>query len=938
VSANLKRSGVLLALAVALLALPVAAQAEFGIKALSTTALEKNGSTDLQAGSHPYEFNLSFTMNQIETAAPESEWKPDGTLRDLIVDLPAGFVGNPRAAHLCPTSEFEGQNSLCPGASQVGVAYIHLAGIEEPAIQPVFNLTPPLGVAARLGFSLTSLNTFEEASLNPANNYGARISDFTVPSIPGTIEIQSVKQVVWGVPADPEHDAERQCVKEGKIVNGCPTDGPEVPFISLPTSCGSIPTTVMQVDSLEEPGKFKVKEASFLNEEGKPAHLRDCEALPFAPKFTAAPETNVADSPTGLHVGVEVPQNEAPKQRATAHLKDVSVTFPAGLAVNPSAADGLAACPLSGPDGINLPKSGPEEGQPAHCPAASKVGTVEVKTPLLDHTVPGSVYLARQGENPFGSLIALYIALNDPISGVVAKIAGKVEPDPLTGQLVGSFENNPQLPFEELSFDFFGGSRASLTTPFACGTYTTNATMTPWSAPEGKAVPSQSSFQIAAAPGGGSCAPSEAAAPNAPAFEAGTQTPLAGSYSPLRFKIARENGSQRIGAIDATLPPGLTGRLAGLTECSDAQLAQAASRNQPGQGALERQSPSCPATSEIGTVTVGAGSGAPFYVQGHAYLTGPYKGAPLSFAFITPAIAGPFDLGAVVVRAPAYVDPTTAQITVKSDPIPKILDGIPLDLRSIAVNADRDRFTLNPTSCDPMTIGGQAISTLGQSAALSNRFQASGCRGLGFKPRFSLRLKGGTKRAANPKLIATLAPREGDANISALSVKLPRSAFLDQSHIRTVCTRVQFAADACPPGSVYGKVSVQTPILGYPLTGNVYLRSSSHKLPDLVADLRGPSYQPIRIQLSGRTDSVKGALRNSFDFLPDAPFSTARLELFGGKRGLVVNSRDLCKHEYRATAKLEAHSGAGYEAQSLVGNDCAKGREGKGGRRPGARG
>jgi hypothetical protein len=912
----MKRLMLILAIAMSgTLWLPGAAEADFGIKSLSVTALDEDGFFDLQAGSHPHEWTLAFEMNQ------DSEGHPEGVLRDLFVELPTGMSGNPLAVPRCSQIDFDGQTPQCPGGTQIGVAVVKQTNL-APLELPVYNLVPPLGSPASAGLTILGITGFLEASIRTGADYGITISDITIPT---GLEIQSITTTVWGVPADPSHDPQRFCPDgTGAQIQGCLSEAPRLPFFTLPTSCTGPLVTTLRVDSLQDPGVFEEASAVSEDEDGNPAALTNCQAPPFAPTITAQPETTVADSPTGLEVDLHIPQNEDPDGLATAHLKDTVITLPKGMAVNPSAADGLGACTSAQ---IDLKGPGP-----ANCPANSKVGTVRIETPALDHPVPGSIHLAKQGDNPFGSLLALYIAVDDPISGVIVKLAGEVEPNPATGQLRTTFLSNPQLPVEDIEVRIEGGPRASLTTPPTCGNYATTAELTPWSAPEGATDTLSDSFSIDSAPGG-SCAGSEAQMPHAPSFEAGTLVPVAASYSPFVLRLARENGSQRLGAVSATLPPGLTGKLAGIAQCSDAQLAVAAGRNQPGDGALEKSSPSCPAASEVGALTVGAGSGNPFYVQGKAYLAGPYKGAPLSFAFITPAVAGPFDLGAVLVRAAAYVDPKTTQITVKSDPIPTILEGIPLDVRSVAVDVSRDRFTLNPTSCEPMSLGLDAASSLGQSALLSDPFQVGGCRGLGFEPGLALRLKGGTKRGANPKLIATLTPREGDANIAALSVKLPRSSFLDQAHIRTVCTRVQFAADACPSGSIYGRVSVRTPLLDYPLPGTVYLRSSSNKLPDLVADFRGPDFQPIRIELSGRTDSVKGALRNSFDFVPDAPFSSARLELFGGKRGLVINSTNICRRKYRAKAKFEAHSGAAHEARPVVRNDCGRSGKGKRGSR-----
>jgi hypothetical protein len=385
-------------------------------------------------------------------------------------------------------------------------------------------------------------------------------------------------------------------------------------------------------------------------------------------------------------------------------------------------------------------------------------------------------------------------------------------------------------------------------------------------------------------------------------------------------ELQRPDGSQRFSELSVSPPPGVLAKLAGTATCPDNALAAALAKS----GKAEQASPSCPPASELGNVVAAAGAGpAPFRAPGKAYLTGPYKGAPLSISIITPAVAGPFDLGTVVVRSAAHVDPATARVTVKSDPLPRILQGIPLDIRSATVSIDRPQFILNPTSCDPTAVAAQLFSTLGQGAELQSRFQLAECGRLGFKPRLKLRLKGKTRRGGYQAVRAVLRPRPGDANIARTVVRFPKSAFVAQEHIRTICTRVQWAADACPPGSVYGKALAITPLLDYPLRGKVYLRSSDNELPDAIADLRGPAHQPIRVEVAIRNDSAKGALRNTVTAAPDAPVSYFRLELFGGKKGLIVNSRNLCKgKKQRAAVKLGAHNGRALSLRPVVRNSC----------------
>jgi hypothetical protein len=894
---------------------PTLAQASFGIDVMNVKSSSKDGSANLRAGSHPYEFTVSFVMNQ------NSEGIPEGSLRDLIVDLPAGFVGNPLAVHSCSGADFEGQIPSCPINTQVGVAEIKVVAFEEPIVTPVYNLTPPLGVPASIGFSAFSENSFQEAALRPSD-YGVRVSDITLPT---SQQIQSVTETIWGVPAEAGHDGERgSCLDFG---GQCPSNSVPEAFLTLPTSCTGLLEANVTVVSVQEPENPQHASAQFPGDGGTPAGVNGCDKPPFEPSIVSQPETAAADSPTGLHFGLKLPQTKLPQggdpngtATATAHLKDAVVTLPQGVSVNASAAVGLGSCTLAQ---IDL-------GQPgaAQCPDNSKIGSVTVETPLLDHPVPGSVYLAKQGENPFGSFIALYIVVDDPQTGVRIKLPGKVEPDPLTGQLRTVVEQNPQLPFEDFTFDFFGGPTSPLTTPSTCGTYTTTAQLTPWTSPEGATKSPTDSFVVNSAPGGGPCPETEAQMPHAPAFEAGTVDPLAGAYSPFVLKLSRENGSQRLSGLNTTLPPGVTAKFAGVAECSDAQIAQAAARSNPGQGALEKASPSCPAGSQIGTVNVGAGSGSPIYVQGNVYLAGPYKGAPFSLAIITPGIAGPFDIGTVVVRAALYVNEETGQGTVKSDPLPTILQGIPLDVRSVAVQIDRSGYVLNPTSCEVKAITAEAISTTGAIAQLNNRFQVGGCGALGYTPKLSLSLNGATKRSGHPKFKGVLTQPSGQANSRRVVVILPPTEFIDPLRTANPCTRPLFAAGNCPEASVLGKARVFTPLFDKPLEGPVYFRANggARELPDAVADLHGP----VHFVLVGFVDAVhkKGSeisrVRTTFANVPDAPVSKAIFELKGGKKGTLVNSANLCKVPNTATVKMTAQNNRVQNADQRIGTSCKK--------------
>jgi hypothetical protein len=612
---------------------------------------------------------------------------------------------------------------------------------------------------------------------------------------------------------------------------------------------------------------------------------------------------------------------------ATANLKDATVTLPAGMAVNPSAANGLDACSsaqigLSSPIG-QTPVRFAE--QPASCPNAAKVGTAEVKTPLLGKTLDGSVYLARPFDNPFDSLLALYLVIEDEQTGIIAKLAGHVEPDPGTGQLTATFAENPELPLEDVKLNIFGGPGGTLTTPIACGEHVTTTTLVPWSAPEGADAHPSASFQTS-----GACSSSEATAPKAFSFSAGTTDPLAGAYSPFVMKLTRADGSQHLKSLDLSLPPGLTGRLTGVPYCSNAQIAQAEARSHPEEGRIERQNPSCPAASEVGSVDVSAGSGpSPVSVSGRAYLSGPYKGAPLSLAIITPAVTGPFDLGVVVVRVALEVNLESAQITAKSDPLPTILDGIPLDIRSVAVNLGRPQFSLNPTNCEAMSIGAVVGTAAGQGASLSNHFQVGSCEELKFKPKLKVTLKGSAKHGYPALKAVVTYPQAGAyANIARAQVNLPHSVFLEQNNLNKTCTKPVLLEGKCPAKTIYGTAKAWTPLLEKPLEGPVYLVGGfGYKLPALVAELNGQ----IRVLLKGKVDSGPNhGIRNTFEAVPDAPVSRFVLQMKGGKKyGLLINSENLCAKPQHVIARFTGQNGAVEQSRPLIARNCKGGHKSK---------
>ena len=896
----------------------------------------RDGSADTQAGSHPYEVSTEFALNTTPDPTPGGNLIPDGgQVRDIRVALPPGLIGNPKATPLCTQRQFfasNGQGPACPDNTAVGVVELFINGHVPFQYFPVFNLAPAAGSPAEFGFGkVESLRATMNASLRTGGDYGVTVS---LREINQSVALTASRLTFWGTPADPSHDSLRgSCLNaEGFSQGSCPSGVVARPFLTLPTSCEGPQTTTIEADSWDTPGIFA--SSSFLSHDNEtppnPVGTEGCADLDFSPTIALQPDSHAADTPTGLHVDLHLPQNEDPEALTEADLKAATVILPQGLAVNPSSANGLAACSSSQ---IGLRSAVGETPitmtpDPATCPDAAEIGTVEVDTPLVDHPLQGSVYLAAQGDNPFGSLLALYIAVDDPQTGTVLKLAGRVTPDPQTGQLSAAFAQNPQLPFEDLKLEFFDGPRAPLRTPTTCGTYTSAARLTPWSG--GASVDLEDSFPISAASAGGPCASSPAALPFTPTLIAQSENPIAGRYTPFTLNLTRPDGAQEIRSLNTTLPEGLLAKLAGVGECPDSALSSASAPTHT--GALEQSSPSCSANTKVGTVDVAAGAGpTPLHVAGTAYLAGPYKGAPLSLAIITPAIAGPFDLGNVVVRAALQVDPETAQVRVISDPIPTILDGIPLDLRSLTVRIDRPEFTRNPTSCRPAQVLATAISLEGAVAALSNPFNVGACNALAFKPKLSLSLKGPTRRSGLPSLKAVVTYPKGDyANIAKAQITLPHSEFLEQGHIRTVCTRVQFAAGAgngaeCPKGSIYGRAEAISPLLDQPLSGPVYLRSSSHQLPDLVAALHGQ----IDVDLDGRIDSKDGGIRTTFAQVPDAPVTKFVLEMQGGKKGLLVNSTGLCAKRNRAISHFVGQNGKVYDTNPVLQAQCANKKKGK---------
>jgi hypothetical protein len=899
------------------LAAPVAARAEeFGFKAgtMSVRAINRDGTPDTQAGSHPYSFTLSAALNTGAGGFTEG-----GAMRDLITDLPPGMIGDPLAVPRCPREDFEGAVPQCSPSTQVGIVQANFPVVGE-ALGPLYNLAPAPGSGLQLGFAVAELTALSSASLRSEAGYAARV---TTPNVP--LELNGITVTIWGTPADPSHDAQRG--QKAAERNGPPvaSDAPLLPFFTLPTSCGQVaPEVTLSADSKLAPGVFVSESAPLRDEGGNPTPLTGCESVPFSPAVAAAPTTAAAESPSGLGFALNLANQGLlnPKEGAITETEPTKtvVTLPEGITANPAAAAGQGICSEAQFDAASAEAPG--------CPAGSKLGSLSAASPLLEEAIEGSVYLAAPHQNRFGTLLALYIVARAPARGVVIKQAGRVDVNQETGQLTTTIEGLPPIPYSGFELHLREGPRAPLITPQVCGTYAATAELYPFSAPVAATMRS-APFKITTGANGAACASGEAELPNAPAISAGATVTNAGAYSPFVFKLSREDGTQRFSAVTAEPPLGLTAKLAGIPYCPESGIAQAMARTAEGDGALEQGQPSCPAASQVGTVVAGAGAGtSPYFTGGKVYLAGPYKGAPLSFVAIAPAIAGPFDLGVVASRIAVYVDETTAKITVKSDPLPQILHGIPLDLRSISVRMDRPEFTLNPTNCEPTQVKGSLTSLAGAVATLAQRFQVGGCRNLEFPPKLKLQLKGGTTRTKHPALKSVLTfPTGGDyANIASAAVTLPHSEIIDPFHIGNPCTRPEFAEEACPRASVLGRAKAWSPLLEAPLEGKVYFRSNGgeRELPDVVADLRGQ----VHLVLIGATDTVtpktNPRIRTTFFAAPDAPVSRFELQLKGGKEGLLVNSENLCRSNQHAVVRLVGQNGKVLQTEPKVANSCGK--------------
>jgi hypothetical protein len=872
-----------------------------------------DGKFSRQAGAHPdFTTTIDFAVDPNAVIDGRVTPGPSEAVHAVDVDLPNGFIGNPEAAETCEPVDLAnpglgGPN--CPIGAQIGVAEGVTVGFGGPVVFKVglYNLAHGPDVPARFGFNYAGAVSTIDARVRPGD-YGISSGSFAISE---AVAVQNIKLTLWGVPADPSHDLSR--VERGGFLDlttpvAVPSQSPRVPFLSSPTSCSDTPVPfTIRGDSWENQGVYDARVLT-ADIDGTPFVFDGCEQLPFDPAVDVKPLSRVADAPTGLNVDLTVPQTDDPDGLATASVRRVVMTLPRGMSVSPSSAAGLGAC---APAQIGLGS----HATPT-CPDSAELGKVTIDTPLLADPLVGDIILAKQHDNPFGSLIAMYIAVKGP--GFYVKLPGRVDLDPNSGQLVATFDNTPQLPFSRMQVDFPGGSQAALASPTECGTYNTHAEITSWASDVPVSLDSSMSIDQ------GCTAPAFA-----PSFTAGTMSSLAGAYSPFTFTLTRPDRSAFFSSIDTSLPAGMLARIASVSQCA----------------AGAAQTGACPADSLIGSTSVLSGPGAaPLGLKGRVYLTGPYKGAPFGLSIVVPTAgqAGPFDLGDVIVRAALHVDPDDAHVTVKSDPLPTIIEGIPLRLRQVNVTIDRDKFMLNPTSCQAKTIRGTFHALSGETSRQTQRFGVGGCGDLSFKPRLGLRLTGKGQRTTgrHPGVRATLRQTGiGESGIKKAVVKLPKALALDPDNAQALCefedgTKPDLE-NHCPKGSIVGRARLRTPLLDTPLAGNVYFVKNVRidkktgarirTLPMLVAALRGE----IAINLKGTSGVSGGRLVNTFATVPDAPVDQFNLNIAGGKNGILTvtdsarGPLNICRGPQTAQIKMDGHNGKFADYRTRVKTPCA---------------
>ncbi len=897
------------------------APAPFGFADIDGWLSNADGTTDTQAGSHPYELTLAFDLNTYISNAEKDTLAPSGgEIKDVTVNLPPGLVGNPDAVPRCSRAQFDNE-AHCPGSTQVGYDEYATGNGEEgeynqigsPNHAPVYNLVPPAGVAAQFGFEVEENQVFIDSGVRTGANDAIVSHANNTPQ--RKIAFNSI--TLWGDPADPTHNAQRVCFVGSVEEFPCASNAERSPLLTVPTSCSGPLEFTAEVNSWET---NDTAHASFLSHDsqGTPVGLSGCESLGFSPSISAAPDTSESDTPAGLTVEVKpsVGGLEAPEGLSTADIQNTTVTLPEGFVINPGQAAGLQAC---GPaeDGLTTPAEaaeGRENDGPPSCPNASKVGTVTIKTPLIESAqekqFEGSVYVLQSNPPELKLLVAA------SADGVNLKLVGVVHLNERTGQLETKFQGTPELPFTDFKLSFSGGAQAALDTPTHCGTYTTTSDFSSWSSPLVADAFPESAFAIDAGPGGGAC--SSSPLPFSPSLTAGSTTDHAGAFTGFSMLLQRGDGQQRIEKLAFRAPAGLAGLISSVPLCDEAQA----------------NAGTCPAASHIGHAVVSSGPGPyplvlpqPGEPELPIYLTGPYKGAPFGLSIVTPVLAGPFNLGTIVTRAKIEVDPITAQITVATDPLPQIVAGVPTDLRSIDAVIDRPGFMFNPTNCEPSSFSGTAWGTAppgasepGQSAALASHFGVGSCRELAFTPKLSITTAAKASKAKGASLNFKISYPKGAQGAQSwfkeAKFDIPKQLPARLTTIQKACLAATFESNrsACPAASIIGHALVHTPVLPVPLEGPVYFVSyGGAKFPDAVILLSGDG---VNVRLTGETfiNGKTGVTSATFPSTPDVPFESIEVSLPTGEysefgANLPGGKYDFCGQKLAMPTLFKAQNG-----------------------------
>jgi hypothetical protein len=899
-----------------------------------------------QAGEHPEALKLDFGIPDNIQDAPSPlpsplptrrEWLfPRATTEHVRVDLPVGLAANPAAFPTCTDEQLENFDGTdwgpseappeeqCPVDSQVGFVKLKVRGelmldmgwsTFETQL-PVYNMTREPGQAARFAFNpgsapasvvvLADFTPVEVIGEIRPGDQGVSFSMNAPPSLP----LLGAKMTLWGTPGLPTHDADRRKTDVTIGTDSGSIGTPEAPFplgayydqptaaedrstafLSNPTSCDGPLTarvTVRSVDGQTATGETRISDG-----------MTGCADVPFAPTVSFGDAPVAADANVPLKVSVQVPQDQAGDRRASAHLREAKVTLPEGFSISPSAATGLEAC------GDAQLAAGTSDA--VACPAASKVGKVSIASPLVDGPLTGDIFV---GQPQPGNRYRLFLAAEG--HGVSIRLKGDVHADPTTGRLTTTFKDNPQLPFTDLDLAFDGGDRGIIASPQTCGTKAGAASLTSFASDVPVNV--DASIDVVGCNG----------FPFDLGFGLGLTPSDSGAFSSLGVRFARPDGHQFLSGISAELPQGMTARLKGVERCAEAQIA----------------AESCPSGSRIGTVTVHAGpGGSPFAVAAPMYLTNAYNGGSFGMVAIVPVVAGPYDLGKIVVRQSLRIDPETAQVSVVSDPLPQIKEGVVLRVRSVAIDIDRPGFVRNPTSCGASYLGATVTSPGGATARPSGKLDLQKCEQQAFAPKLKLELKNKTQmgKFKHPRLTATVTQKTGEAGLGVARVALPKSLALAADNARGLCETADALKDACPKESIVGSASAETPVLDRTLKGAVYFVKGERQdpktgriiktLPTLYVALRGETAINLRADTAVSKD---GRLVTTFPNVPDQPITKFTLNINGGKHGIISATRALCGVKHRGTARFVGQNGAKPAAgKPVISAACKAAKAGK---------